>query len=499
MLTQGNTAGLNSLANLYFFGQPSLPEAEKSFDFKKYYDKDELNELELDSRYKESFKHRLFNLNTDWDSFQGSMRNSSLGFFDAFFSSFGASLSQALSDKAKLLVNLASFGSAFIPRALSINDKISMFQLGGRLIRAPLHIFDSFFSVSGESLASNQKMSIANLALGFAGLAFSYGEDINKDKASDLDYQSISGTIGRSSLHNFQSMASSFAQKIFDLSPILGSLITLAIPSASILLPKQVKDISISWKSLPGLLSQNLFSFSDSINSAFGHLLSKKVMSHPFLSLMTAAPAVGALALTDAKKLLSKKLLFTKLDTKLLRSSFHILDTLALNFGTAFAKSKLSIPFMGLYGALTYFSSLSKSELKLPDFKIQMNTVQGLVQRLGFDFIEATISEKSNLFAKRIPAPIMLLFGPAISFKLGELFKEAKTNFNSSSGLMLKHLIHFWDNIMTASGASLANSLTSLIAKPKDSYTGNQLSDGRWLTSSGRIVQNMALGKQLFD
>lgn len=504
MLITNAPSSLHKICSLYLFGQTELPETETHFDINQFYDRDELDELELKSIEPEARPTKaLDKLNTDWDTLPGSLRNSGIGVLDAFFSSIGSRLTENLNFKSKAGITLGTFCSSIAANKIKIpilSNKISLFNYSGRLMRAPLHIFDSTFSAIGESWSDSSLGNILTLGLSALGLKNSLKNPDDFYENNDLDYQTINGTLARSSLHHLQSLASSFAQNIFKLSPILGTATTLALTGAATKLPKSIKNHHISWKSINGLLSQNIFHFTDSLYAGLGSLASKVLLKSKLASIGFLPVLLGLSKNKNLEKIMSTKLNFTKFDTKAIRSMMHGLDTVTFNLGTAFAGSSLALPFLGLYSLLSYSSSLAKdSKLpKIPEFKIPLNQVGALIHRLPFDFVESVISESSNKLSRKIPAPILFLLGPALSFKMGNVFKDAKTPFNTSTGLLLKHLIHFWDNLLTSSGYQTAKSLTNLVMPDSNKQSsGSILSDGRWLTNEGRIISKMALGKQL--
>jgi hypothetical protein len=498
------TTGLHQLCSLYLFGQPDFPQAEETFDINNFYDKEELDELELHSfEPKDKPKNVLYHLNTDWDTFPGSMRNSTASILDAFFSSIGTGITGKLNFNSKLGITAGTFLSSLLANKIDIpflSNKISMFNYAGRLMRAPLHVFDSTFSAIGESWSGSSLGNVLTLGLSALGLSNSLKNPKDFEEHNELDYQTINGTLARSSLHNLQSLTSSFAQNIYKLSPILGGAITLGLTGLNFALPESITKHHLSWKSINGVLSQNIFHFTDSLYAGLGSLISKGLSKSKIAS-VAFLPVVFGLSFSDKlKDIMSKKLVFTEFNAKGIRSAMHGLDTITFNLGTAFAKTPFALPFLGAYSLLSYSSALAKdSKLpKIPEFKIPLNKVGALIHRLPFDFVESVISETSNKLSQKIPSPILFLLGPAVSYKLGSLFKDAKTPFNTSTGLLLKHLIHFWDNLLTSSGYQTGKSLTNLVFTENDKpNSGSILSDGRWLTSEGRIVSKMALGKQL--
>lgn len=505
MLNNKSTSLLQELSSVYLFGQREFPQPEKKFDIREFYNSEELNELELHAEEDLDTKkeeHPISQLNMDWDTFPGSMRNSAASIFDAFFSSIGSNFAQQLGFTPKLAITAGTFMLSMLGNEVKlpfVSNKLSLFNYSGRLLRAPLHFFDSIFSVVGESWSNSGIANLLSLGTGVFGLRNLMKNPDDFRENNDLDYQTINGTLGRSSLHNLQSMTSSFAQNIYKKSPLLGTAATLALTGLGLSLPKEIKDHDISWKSVNGLLAQNLFHFSDSLYSGLGSLITKVLLKSKLLSLSLVPVIAGVSMNKNIQKLMSEKLVFTKFNSKNLRSILHAFDTVIFNLGTEFSKTSLALPFLGLYAALSSLNLVKDKSLpKVPDFKVEMNTVGGLLQRLPFDFVESVISAYSNKLGKKIPAPLLALVGPALSYKLGNLFKDARTPFNTSTGLMLKHLIHFWDNLLTSSGYSSGKSLMGIfMPKADEDYSGSILSDGRWITKDGRIVSKMALGKQL--
>jgi hypothetical protein len=503
MLINKATSILQSLGSLYLFGDPSLPRAETALNIKDFYNDEELNELEINPTQVNSlFEHPIFKLNSDWDTFKGSMRNSSVGAIDALFSSVGAGLANKLGTVPKLIVTATSLASSLLTERIKlpiVSNDISVFTYAGRLLRSPLHMFDSFFSVFGESMSDSPVTAFTGLALGGLGLKNSIVNNSVLDNKIQLDYQTLSGTVGRSALHNIQSLLSSFANKIYKFNPMLGLVISLGFSGLALNLPKNITEHNISWKSINGILAQNIFHFSDSLYASLGSLVSKKTSTAKTLGFASLLGFGSLFVNKNFTDLISKKLVFTRFDSKNIRSMFKALEAIAFNSGTEFAKTKFALPFLALYSLLGIGALSSKPSLmpKLPEFKIPMNTVAGLLQRLPFDFVESVISAKSNQLAKKLPVPLMLLIGPALSFKLGSIFKTAQTAYNSSNGLVLKHMIHFWDNLLTSSGYDFGSKLMKKILGDNKEYSGSVLADGRWITKDGRIVSSMALAKQI--
>ncbi|MBI3308895.1 MAG: hypothetical protein HYZ79_05940 [Candidatus Melainabacteria bacterium] len=124
-----------------------------------------------------------------------------------------------------------------------------------------------------------------------------------------------------------------------------------------------------------------------------------------------------------------------------------------------------------------------------------MNTVGGLMQRLPFDFSYSMMSAVGSKISKYIPAPLVVLCGPALSFKLGEAFKHQGAKYDEFKGLMIRNSVHLMESVL-ASGAYRTGRLLTGTADEHTS-SGSVMADGRWLTDEGRIVPTMAIGKQI--
>jgi hypothetical protein len=505
-----NTA---KLTRLYLFSSTQPPPAEEHFDISRYYTKPELDELELepDRGVFDKSKNIIHYLNTDWDTGRGSFRNSGVGLFDSFFSSLGNGLSSLCPDSFKIFLGLKFFiASLFFNKNYfsGLKQNISINTLAGRIIRSPFHILDSLFSVSGQALSKNNLFAPVSLLVSVLGLSNSYLKNLSFFNP-EIHYNNLPGTIGRSALHQFSSCLTNKVSEICNKSLLsnfaLAGLSTIGFK----FLPQDFKKHNIDWRNLDGLLAQNIFHISDSIFASLGSNIFRKIQNSPLAIFSILSSSLGIAISTNytkpdlIKKLLNKEFIFTQVDSKFYRSMIHFFDSLIFNIGTKIGKMKYAglltfaytLGVAGAGGFLKGSNPFFKGDLN--NRKISMNTLAGLIQRLPFDFVEALISSSSNNLAGKINPFVGVLLGPALSFRLGEVFKNKSTQFNSLTGLLNKHLVHFWDNLMSTSGYNFGQTILGYVVKPDNRSKGSLLSDGKWITSQGRIVPKMVLGQQL--
>lgn len=495
------------LTQLYLFGSTRKPHAEPIINLEHYYNQAELDELELDTSFikNSNSPNILHKLNCDWDTGRGSFRNSSIALFDAFFSSLGSQVASACPDAIKiilsaktLLLSLALNHTNFA----SSKQNIAINTFAGRLIRSPLHILDALFSVSGQTLSSNPFFKPLALGLSVLGLGNSF---VHQNQSSvlnpEIHYQNLPGTIGRSAMHQISSCLSKWLNDLCQKNLLINSLLALGSALGLSVVPKTLREHEISWKNLDGLLAQNIFHLSDSVFASLGTHISKLIQTNLTgkLSLLGTITGIAGLSSTitdtNLRKFLDQQLIFTKVDSKFYRSIMHCFDSIVFNLGNQISESKTAPALI-----MAYIAAVMSGSRLLPSLtktKIPMNTYAGLIQRLPFDFIEALISSTSNRLANQIPPILGLLAGPALSFRLGELFKDRSTQFNSLEGLLNKHMIHFWDNLMSSAGYKMAQKVTGGLISRIPNSKGSILADGKWITADGRIVPRMALGQQL--
>ena len=376
---------------------------------------------------------------------------------------------------------------------LSANFSFSDF--GGRLTRAFLRMFDSVFSSIGEKGAA---LNIPSLIAGGLGL-FSLGRVINEkdNKSVKIPYSTIGGTMGRTALHHLESMIASKANQLSNTDESLAAFTACALATAGTMLPKDIKNKKVPVETIEGLSSLLAPHFMDSLFANIGKSFSPIINNPKNLILGIFGYLASIPILSSIKGFWDKKAPIPEIGGKVTRSAFGVLDTISFNAGNYVGKTALGIPLSLAFGGLTYFSCISKNTSKhFKNLRIPLNTVGSMFQRLPFDFIYSMISTAGTTISKKIPAPILVLIGPVLSFKAGNLFKGINAKYDESKGLMVRNTVHLWETILS-SAAYRTGKMICGEAENHDS-TGTLLGD-RWITDDGQIVMNMALGKQMED
>ena len=322
---------------LYLFGSSKSPQKEEPFQIQRYYSKSELDELELDSdsihASQKPQKNILNYLNTDWDTGRGSLRNSEIGLFDAFFSSLGNGISALCPDYLKIALSIKVVLTSLLMdnKFDFMKHKISINNFAGRLIRSPLHIFDSFFSVTGQTLSKMPFFTPLGFLISGFGLFNSFKNKNNNIFSTEIHYDNFIGTILRTTIHQFSSSITNninnCLKKNFLLNIILASLSVIGIK----LIPKDFKNHKINWKSLDGLLAQNLFHANDAIFASLGTNIFKRIgdswigLASIFTSGLGLSLLPGFIESDKLNKFLNSELIFTRVDSKLIRDVNHSL------------------------------------------------------------------------------------------------------------------------------------------------------------------------------
>jgi hypothetical protein len=482
------------IINLLFTGSLRDPKSQLAYKPDDYYDASDLHDLEIDSKKTWANYSGISSLKTDLDSTEGSLNVAGLSTLDSIFSAVGVALSQRLSDKFKIFFSVFSLGISLAASKIKIpglSDEINFFSLGGRLLRSPLHILDSFFSVLGEYWADSK--NFPRLAFSLAGLGL--GASLlkkEKDSGVQFDYQTMYGTLGRSVIHHLQSMLSSSANLFFEKKPVLSSLIGFAVLPFLKLLPKSILDKEFSWKAIDGILAQGLFHMQDSVFASLGTSLAKNIgSSHSSINSLVAAglTLMGTKFLRDKTihfEFMKSKLPYPQLKGKLIRSLIHLPESFIFKIGSELGKSSQGL-LLTILIMLHSFGQENK--------KIALNTFEGLTARLPHDMVQASLTQMANRLSERLPAPLLTLFGPMISYHLARVFNGISTRFNESHGLLRKNLIYFWENLL--SSAAYKSTMKIIPPRSDSTYTGSLLADGRWITRDGRITPSMILGKQI--
>ena len=424
----------------------------------------------------------------DWDTLKGNIRNAELSIFDSLFSGLGATIADKLNFSSGLTLALASIFTSLISTIkkipfLSVNFSFNNF--GGRLIRSSLHLFDSIFSQIGEK---GSKLKLPSLFAGGVSL-FGLGRVLTgKDnKKYTAPISTIGGTFGRTAIHHMESMLASKANEFSNQNESLSAFLATSGTTLGLLLPRNLKDKELPYQTIEGLFSLAGPHFLDSLFSNIGNAFSP-ALHKPKNLLLTIFGTAGLLPiLSKISKFWDMNAPNKSLGGKLIRSIFKVPEVIAFNAGTFVGKSILGMPlslaFLGLTG-LTKFN-----------FKLPMSKISGLSLRLPFDFINSMISASGTAMSKFIPAPLLVLFGPAFTFKLSNAFKGIDAKYDESKGSMLRSAAHLWESVLSSAAYRTGKMIGGL--KEEIDSTGSLLADGRWITNDGQIVLSMANGKQI--
>lgn len=471
------------------------------------YTEDELAEMGTSLKEREDsnensykFKNPTLALNADYDSFTGYMRNAGLGVFDSLSTGIGSGFASKIDFKSGVaLASLSVLGSiaSRFKNLPVLTTNFSLFDVGARLIRAPLHFFDSTFSQVGEKGADFTLPSTIAGALSLFSL-----DRVLKDKDNktlEVPNTTISGTVGRTALHHLESMLASKGTQISTNHESTSAFLAGSALTSGLLLPDSIKNKDLPYQTFEGLIAQGGTHFLDSLFANIGNSFSKVLLNFGnsqnaligSLGLLLGLPLLGTIP-----KIQNHEASFSKLGGRLIRSLLHAPETLVFNLGNSLGKSILGIPLSLGFLGLTYLGCISKScKNILKNFKIPMNTIGGQLQRLPFDFIYSLISASGIKLSQFIPSPILVLIGPALSFQIGERFKNIDAKYNELKGLMVRNTAHLWETILSNAAYRTGRLLTR--TQDDRSSSGSVLSDGRWLTSEGQIVPTMAIGKQM--
>ncbi|MBI2996717.1 MAG: hypothetical protein HYY52_08460 [Candidatus Melainabacteria bacterium] len=444
------------------------------------------------------FQNSTLNLKANLNTVCGQFRFAGMGVINSLFSGVGAYFAKKINLGAGFSLAALSLLASFIKDHPLLSTKFSIFSLGANSIRGSLHFIDSIFSRIGEEGA---KYSLPSF-LGGGLSIFCLGRAItnNETKSLSLPNDNISGILGRASIHHLDSMLASkttdFALKNSEASSFFAGLTT----SLGFLIPEKLRKHKMSWNNLDGFVAQGSTNILDSLFANIGNTFTSVFNSTGKVLLgsvafMTSMPFIGKLF-----DLADYKIPFGTLEGRLVKSILSFPQTVAFNLGNLLGTSKLGIPFVtGLLG-LTGFASFTNIGKKvLGNKKIATTLLDGEFKRIPFmHLIYSAVSASAMKLSDNIPAPLLVLFGPMLSFQIGEKFKNVSARFDEVNGLMLRSSIHLWDSLL----ARAANKTIGRILNSSEdiSTSGNILSDSsgtRWLTDDGRIVSDMAIAKQL--
>ncbi len=440
-------------------------------------------------KFQDSTLNRKANLNT----VRGQFRLAGLGSIGSFFSGIGSGFGSKMNFLSGIALACVSLGASNLKKIPLLSTKFSIFGFGWNLIRGPLHILDSIFSQIGEH---GSKYTLPSIIAGAVSL-FSISRTLkDKDnKSLELPIDTIGGTLGRTAIHHIDSMLASKASQISSENQSLGSFLASSLTTLGLLLPEDARKKQLPWNTLEGFVSQGSSHFVDSLFSNIGNSFSsifddtKKVLLGG-LGTIVGMPILGALLNKN-----EYKVPFGTIEGRLVRGILHAPESLVFNLGRSIGNSILGIPLSLGFAGLTYFTCISnKGKNLFKNFDISRDKVGGLVQRLPFHFLYSIISTCGVKLSKFLPAPLLLAIGPALSYQLGERFKNVDSKFDDLKGLMLRNTVHLWETTLARAAYNTGRMLTG--TEGEHNSSGSVLGDGRWLSDDGQILPTMAIGKQ---
>ncbi len=486
-LNEHHTASSRNSNNIEVLTTQELDDCEMS---QKEFLDSEINGFE--------FKDPTLNLKANLNTLTGQFRFAGMSVINSLFSGIGALIAKKLNLISGLGLAVVSFGASFVKDVPFLSRKFSIFSLGANSIRGSLHILDSIFSRIGEEGA---KYTLPSLLAGGASIFSAYRSINGKDnKSLSLPNDSISGILGRTSIHHLDSMLASKATEISTNHNELGAFLASSLSTAGLLVPKNLRTNKMQWDSMEGFVAQGGSKFLDSLFASIGHTFSSTFNSTKKIALGTLGVTAGLPILGSLLNSTNYQIPFGTLEGRVVKGILSLPETLAFNLGDSVGNSLLGIPLSLGFAGLTYFTCFSnKGKNLIKNFEVSSTSLGGELQRLPFlHFMNSIISASAMKLSNFIPAPLMVLVGPALSFQIGEKVKNIPAKFGDVKGLMLRNSVHLWDSILSRSAYKTA---TMLFGQSEDeSYTGNVVSDGGstcWLTEDGRKVNSMAIGKQL--
>lgn len=493
---------LQKALNFYMTGSLNPPREEK-FPGYNNLTNEELNEMEMTrdeweniNKKSYKFKNPTLTLSCDWNTVTGYFRGAGLGVLDSFFSGLGSRIARKIPfpsglSLAGLLLSTSLFSN--FKKLPFFSTSFSFTDFGGRISRSTLRVFDSIFSFIGEEGAKLKLPSFASGLLGLFSLERILKEKYNKD--ARIPYSTIGGTLGRTAIHHMESMLASKANDLSAGSESGAAFLAASLTTLGLLLPNEIKTKNIPVETFDGLASLLGPHFLDSLFTNIGNAFSP-IVNKPKNLFLSAIGFVASLPfLSSIRKFWDYKAPMPEFGGKLIRSINSAFEAIFFNAGNAVGKSILGAPLALVFAAFTYITCISKQGNKIfKSFKVPMNTVGSIVQRLPFDFIYSMMTTVGARLSKLIPAPLIVLLGPVVSFKLGEMHKGISAKYDDFKGLMIRNSIHLWESILSSSGYRTGKMILS--DESDIESTGALLGEG-WITDDGQIVKNMAIGKQI--
>lgn len=495
--------GLQKALSIYLTGSLPKPEPACKYKGNNHLTDEELAEMEMtraqwndlhENSY--TFKNPTLAQKADWNTLTGYLRNAELGVFDSLFSGIGAGLAKKIPfvhGLALALLTLCASLTSLITKLPFLSTNFSFSDFGGRLVRSPLRMLDSIFSSIGEKGSAFSAPSLVGGSIGLLTLGrVLHGKD---DKSIEVPYATLGGSGVRAPIHHLESMLASKANELSSNNESLASFVATSATTLGLLLPKEITEKELPVETLEGLFSLIGPHFLDSLFTNIGNAFSPQINKPKNLALAALGFAAGLPILSSIPKLWNYKAPMPKLGGKLIRSISSAFDAVAFNAGNSVGKGILGIPLSLGFIGLTYITSVSSEGKKLfKNFKVPMNTIGSLVQRLPFDFVYSMISTVGTKLSKLIPAPLLVLIGPALSFKMSNQFKDVDAKYDDFKGLMIRNSVHLWEAMLASAAYRTGKMLTG--EKDNNDSSGALLGE-QWITDDGQIVKNMAVGKQI--
>lgn len=496
---------LQKALTFYLTGTTDVKKVLPSETDLSIYSELELNDFETTRenfeavrRESHKFKEKSLNLEADLNTTHGQFRMAGIGMVNSFFSGVGAKLGNIVGFKGGIGLAAGTLLLSSMKNVKALTKKFELLSIGGGLIRGPLHVLDSMFSVVGEQGSKYNLPSI--LAGGVSLLTLGRRVVGAKDSSFRFSFDDIGGTLGRTAVHHVDSMLASKASKLSTSNQNASAFIATSIATAGTMLPSEMKTKEIGWETFESFVAQGGGHFVDSLFSNIGNAFTGAINT-PFKAIIGLGGLAGGLPLIgNFLNSWNKKVQYGTVEGNILRSVFKAPESLVFNLGSLVGRSKFGVPLsLGVAGITGLIVSDKKARKSLSKLEIERSSASGLYQRLPFDFLYSLMSSSGASISKLIPAPLIALVGPAISFQLGEKVKGISSKYDDVQGLLTRHSVHLWESIMSSAAYRTGKMITGIGSGEEELSAGSVLSDGRWVDSEGRIIAGMALGKQSIE
>ena len=493
---------LQKALSFYLTGSTALPTSIISTEQKSSITtREEADDLETTiEEHKKSneesvkFKNQTLNLEANLNTVDGQFRQAGLGAIGSFFSAIGAGIGSKLTFSCGLGLAGLSFCASLLKNVPHLSTKYKYLSLGGNLIRSPLRILDSIFSLVGEQ---GSKFTIPSLSASLLGI-FSLNRIFKgKDnKSAELPLDTISGTLGRAAGHHFDSMLASKAVELSSNHQNTSAFLATSVLTSGLLLKDELKKKEIPWNTFEGYIAQGNINFLDSLFSGIGKVFSTALNNSRNIAIGASGIILGMPLLGSIINSLNYTIPFGTFEGKLVQSIFRVPESFAFNLGNVIGNSNIGLPLSIGFIGLTSFACLSKPGHKLiRNIEISKDSLAGQFQKLPLlHFMYSVISSAGVKLSNFVPAPLLLLFGPALSFQIGEKLKNIPSKFTDVKGLMLRNSIHLWETIVTRAAYKTGR---MVVGTQEEISSSGSVFGEHWLPQDGQIVDSMAIGKQM--